>query len=235
MRHAGQRAASDLRSDGHRPGSALAPGASESLSDQSGTTPADLRESSPFCTLLRRLAAQSPAVIDAHIESQSRRGRNYLRETIARTVDASDIARALTAAWSAFVEAAGDDPAGWDNTAHDGAATVVDFTRADLSGAYTLAARSSRARTSPTPISAADLTGAHLTDAHLSRANFHHSNLARADLSAADFTGADFTGADLTGSKRPRIRQPQWPIGSTPTSTKNLRRWAYRKDPASRV
>ncbi len=225
MRQAGQRAASDLRSDGHRPGSALAPGASESLSDQSGTTPADLRESSPFCTLLRRLAAQSLAVIDAHIESQSRRGRNYLRETIARTVDASDIARALTAAWSAFVEAAGDDPAGWDNTAHDGSATVVDFTCADLSGAYTLAARSSRARTSPTPISAADLTGA-----HLSRANFHHSNLARADLSAADFTGAD-----LTGSKRPRIRQPQWPIGSTPTSTKNLRRWAYRKDPASRV
>ncbi len=184
-----------------------------------------MRESSPFCTLLRRLAAQSLAVIDAHIESQSRRGRNYLRETIARTVDASDIARALTAAWSAFVEAAGDDPAGWDNTAHDGSATVVDFTCADLSGAYTLAARSSRARTSPTPISAADLTGA-----HLSRANFHHSNLARADLSAADFTGAD-----LTGSKRPRIRQPQWPIGSTPTSTKNLRRWAYRKDPASRV
>ena len=34
--------------------------------------------------------------------------------TIALTVDAPDVAWALTAAWPAFVKAASDDPAGWD-------------------------------------------------------------------------------------------------------------------------
>ena len=63
----------------------------------------------------RRLARQQgPEVIDAHVESQTRRGRDYVRVTIALTVDAPDVARALTAAWSAFVKAASDDPAGWD-------------------------------------------------------------------------------------------------------------------------
>ena len=63
----------------------------------------------------RRLAGQrGPEVIDAHVESQTRRGRDYVRVTIALTVDAPDVARALTAAWSAFVEAASDDPAGWE-------------------------------------------------------------------------------------------------------------------------
>ena len=95
----------------------------------------------------------------------------------------------------------------------------VDFTRADLSGAYLSRALLSGAYLSDANLRRVCLSAADLTGALLSRANFHHSNLARADLSAADLTGAD-----LTGSKRPRIRQPQWPIGSTPASTKDLRR-----------
>ena len=63
----------------------------------------------------RRLARQQgPAVIDAHVESQTRRGRDYVRVTIALTVDAPDVAWALATAWWAFVKAASDDPAGWD-------------------------------------------------------------------------------------------------------------------------
>jgi hypothetical protein len=66
----------------------------------------------------RRLAAQeSPAVtavIAARIESETRRGRDYVRVTMAITVTAPDVAEALTAAWRAFREAAADDTAGWD-------------------------------------------------------------------------------------------------------------------------
>jgi hypothetical protein len=63
----------------------------------------------------RRLAAQeSAAITGAHIESETRRGRDYVRITIAVTVSAPDVAQALASAWWAFRKAAGDDSAGWD-------------------------------------------------------------------------------------------------------------------------
>jgi hypothetical protein len=66
----------------------------------------------------RRLGAlEGPAVAAAEIESETRRGRDYVRVTVTAAVDAVDIAAALTAAWDAFRQAAGDDAAGWDMTA----------------------------------------------------------------------------------------------------------------------
>ncbi len=66
----------------------------------------------------RRLAtAESPAVVGAEIESEIRRGRDYVRVTITAAVDAADVAEALTAVWDAFRQAAGDDAAGWDMAA----------------------------------------------------------------------------------------------------------------------
>jgi hypothetical protein len=57
---------------------------------------------------------EGAAVISAHIESVTRRGRDYVRITIAVTVSASDVAEALETAWWVFCRAASDDPAGWD-------------------------------------------------------------------------------------------------------------------------
>jgi hypothetical protein len=63
----------------------------------------------------RRLAEQqSPTVAEAGIESESRRGRDYVAVRILMTVDAANVAQALTVAWEAFHRATGDDPAGWD-------------------------------------------------------------------------------------------------------------------------
>lgn len=63
----------------------------------------------------RRLAAQASETVAApHIESESRRGRDYVRITISVTIVAPDVAQALAAAWRAFRKAAGDDTAGWD-------------------------------------------------------------------------------------------------------------------------
>jgi len=53
-------------------------------------------------------------VAGPHVESLTRRGRDYLRVTIAMTVTAADPAQALTVAWRAFRKAAGDDLSGWD-------------------------------------------------------------------------------------------------------------------------
>ena len=62
----------------------------------------------------RRLAEQeSPAVIVPHIESETRRGRDYVRITVSVEVSAPDVAQALTAPWSVFRQAASDDTAGW--------------------------------------------------------------------------------------------------------------------------
>jgi hypothetical protein len=58
------------------------------------------RRATPFLTL--------------HVEAESRRGRDYVRVTIAMTVLAPDVARALTAAWRTFRKAAGNDTEGWD-------------------------------------------------------------------------------------------------------------------------
>ncbi len=65
----------------------------------------------------RRLAEQeSPAVIAPRIESETGRGRDYVRVTISMTASAPDVARALTAARWAFRKAASNDTAGWDMT-----------------------------------------------------------------------------------------------------------------------
>jgi hypothetical protein len=66
----------------------------------------------------QRLAAlESPAVSGAAIESETRRGRDYVRVAMTAAVDAADVAEALTAAWETFRRAAGDDAAGWDMAA----------------------------------------------------------------------------------------------------------------------
>jgi hypothetical protein len=62
----------------------------------------------------RRLAEQeSAAVTDAHIESETRRGRDQVRITLSVTINAPDVAQALAAAWWVFRKAVGDDTAGW--------------------------------------------------------------------------------------------------------------------------
>jgi hypothetical protein len=61
-----------------------------------------------------RLAAQEGCrLIAAEIESETRRGRDYVRVTISAAVDAVNIAEALDIAWDAFEYAVGDDTAGW--------------------------------------------------------------------------------------------------------------------------
>ena len=62
----------------------------------------------------RLTTLESPAIISAELESETRRGRNYVRVTITAAVDATDVAEALTAAWNAFRQNAGHDAAGWD-------------------------------------------------------------------------------------------------------------------------
>lgn len=63
----------------------------------------------------QRLAdLEGPAVAAPEIESETRRGRDFVRVTITAAVSAADVAQALTAAWDTFCLAAGDDAAGWD-------------------------------------------------------------------------------------------------------------------------
>jgi hypothetical protein len=51
----------------------------------------------------RRLAAQASAMVSGpHVDSLTRRGRDYLRVMIAMTVTAADPAQALTVAWRVF-------------------------------------------------------------------------------------------------------------------------------------
>ena len=62
----------------------------------------------------RQLAHRaSPALIAPRIESETRRGRDYVAVTIGMAVHAADVAQAVTAAWNAFRQAARDDSAGW--------------------------------------------------------------------------------------------------------------------------
>ena len=58
-----------------------------------------------------------PAIAAAEIASEHRRGANHVRVTVAVAVAASDVADALSIAWNAFREAAGDDLVGWEITA----------------------------------------------------------------------------------------------------------------------
>jgi hypothetical protein len=62
----------------------------------------------------RQLAEQESAATALHIDSEIRRGRDYVRVVIVATVDAADVAEALDLAWWAFRKAAGEDLAGWD-------------------------------------------------------------------------------------------------------------------------
>jgi hypothetical protein len=63
----------------------------------------------------RALAAQAgTAVVAPQIDAETRRGRDYVRVTVAMTVTAADVAEALATAWQAFLRAASSDAAGWD-------------------------------------------------------------------------------------------------------------------------
>jgi hypothetical protein len=67
--------------------------------------------------LIVRIGSPSPAVVGAEIESETRRGRDFVRVTITAAVDAVDVAAALSAARDVFGQAGGDDAAGWDMVA----------------------------------------------------------------------------------------------------------------------
>ena len=62
----------------------------------------------------RQLAEQESAAIVLHVDSEIRRGRDYVRVVILAAVDADDVAEALDLAWLAFQKAAGEDLAGWN-------------------------------------------------------------------------------------------------------------------------
>jgi hypothetical protein len=55
----------------------------------------------------RQLAEQESAAAALHMDSEIRRGRDYVRVVIVATVDAGDVAEALDLAWWAFRKAAG--------------------------------------------------------------------------------------------------------------------------------
>jgi hypothetical protein len=65
----------------------------------------------------RRLADQESAAVAARVDSEVRRGRDYVRVVIVATVDAADVAEAMDLTWWAFGKAAGEDLAGWDMAA----------------------------------------------------------------------------------------------------------------------
>ena len=56
-------------------------------------------------------------MIAARIDSEVRRGRDYVRVVIAITVSADDVAEALDTAWRAFLYAPDDNAPGWDTAA----------------------------------------------------------------------------------------------------------------------
>lgn len=61
-----------------------------------------------------RLAAQViPPVLAAQIDSETRQGQDYVRIRVSVTVQAADVAGAVSAAWDAFRAAAGEI-GGWD-------------------------------------------------------------------------------------------------------------------------
>ena len=61
----------------------------------------------------RQLAEQESAAAALHMDSEIRRGRDYVRVVIVATVDAADVAEALDLTWWTFRKAAGEDLAGW--------------------------------------------------------------------------------------------------------------------------
>jgi hypothetical protein len=62
----------------------------------------------------QRLAEQvRPPVANAQIDSETRQGQDYVRIRVSVTVQAADVAEAVSAAWDAFRAAAGEI-GGWD-------------------------------------------------------------------------------------------------------------------------
>jgi hypothetical protein len=61
----------------------------------------------------RQLAKQESTAAALHVDSEVRRGRNYVRVVIVATVDAADAAEALDLTWWTFRKAAGEDLDGW--------------------------------------------------------------------------------------------------------------------------
>jgi hypothetical protein len=61
----------------------------------------------------RLAAAVRPPVISGQMDSEIRRGRDYVRIRLTITLEAADVADAVGLAWKVFAAAAGD-AAGWD-------------------------------------------------------------------------------------------------------------------------
>jgi hypothetical protein len=57
----------------------------------------------------RQLAEQESAAVALRVDSEIRRGRDYVRVIVLATVDADDVAEALDLTWWAFRKAAGED------------------------------------------------------------------------------------------------------------------------------
>jgi hypothetical protein len=63
----------------------------------------------------RRLAQQTgTAVTASRVDSEVRRGRDFVRVVVVMTVAAADVVQALDIAWRAFRMAADGDADGWD-------------------------------------------------------------------------------------------------------------------------
>ena len=61
-------------------------------------------------------ALASKTVMTPRIDAETRRGRDYVRITLAMTVAAGDVAEALDIAWRAFQQASRGDVRAWDMT-----------------------------------------------------------------------------------------------------------------------
>ena len=66
----------------------------------------------------RSLTARVSATVGRpRVESETRRGRDYVRVRVAMEVMAEDVGQALVTAWWVFRQAAGDDIVSWDTGA----------------------------------------------------------------------------------------------------------------------
>jgi hypothetical protein len=61
-----------------------------------------------------RARQEACAVTEARIESETRRGRDFVWVNVVMTVAAEDVVQALMVAWRVFQRTAGEDLTGWD-------------------------------------------------------------------------------------------------------------------------
>jgi hypothetical protein len=61
-------------------------------------------------------AVASETVITPHVDAETRRGRDYVRVTLAMTIVSGDVAEALDSAWGAFLQASHGGVQDWDMT-----------------------------------------------------------------------------------------------------------------------